>query len=494
MKGERQSPGPERADAVVVGARVSGCAAAIALAKAGRRVIVLDRATFPSNVVSTHGVWPNTIAELSKLGALDRVLAHDPPRIRQLLFAHLGVTLQSPVNAIDGFDYGICLPRPEFDQALVETARAAGVDVREQVSVSDVVWRDGRVVGVRWRRGGGGEAPAEEGEIVAPLTIGADGRRSTIARCVGVNRPYRGSRNLLGFVYWYMDDPKVGTEWREIGMLIRGGETSMMLAPMPRDRMMVLVLCPATQVPMYRQQPADMWEQALRRERRIADRVAGATRPTRPFTAANLTSFFRASSGPGWVLVGDAGHFKDPIIAQGIGDALAFARRLGEAAAPVLNDRDELDRTLCLWERQRDRESLSTYHLANRESRGEPVQPLVVESLRHFRAAGGYHEFVDVLSKARTLEQVATPLRGAKWLAKALLRPGADRRLLLRQVLTEARISRDVRAELARDEFRPTRPHASQRADWTWPPERDAARAEPAEQPTPAAMEIAGRA
>ena len=72
----------ERVDVVVVGARLTGCAVAAPLARAGRRVLVLDRMRFPSDQLSTHVLMPAGTSELAKLGALPRILALNPSRVR----------------------------------------------------------------------------------------------------------------------------------------------------------------------------------------------------------------------------------------------------------------------------------------------------------------------------------------------------------------------------------------------------------------------------
>lgn len=455
----------EHADVVIVGARIAGCAAAIALSRAGRRVVVLDRARFPSNTLSTHGFWPSAVSELSRLGALDRVLADGPPKVRSLLVHHLGHTLRKPFNPVDGFGYGLSVPRTHLDVALIETARDAGTDVRLRQRVTGLRRSAGRVAGVRYAGPDGTER-----EIAAPLVIGADGRRSTVAELVGAAVPYRGSRNDRGFVYWYIDDPKVGTEWRTTGALWRIGESVVLAGPMAQNRLSIVCMPPVSQVARYRTDPLGMWERLLREHRHLADRVHGASRPTRMYSIAQLPAFFRASTGSGWALAGDAGHFKDPSVAQGIRDGLHFSRLLGETVAPLLDDPARLDAALERWEYARDRACLSTYHWANRESGVDPVQPLLREALRTFATTGGGLEFADVLSRIRELEEVTSPGRSLVWLARALSRADVDRRLVLRQVRAEAAIARDTMIERGLGRFRPSRGHASERAGWSWPP------------------------
>src|SRR3954453_19910286 len=165
----------ERFDAIVVGARCAGPAAAIALARAGRRVVALDRARFPSDTISTHLLWPGGVAELQALGALERVMALGAPPLPRALAGAGELTVRAGYSPVDGIAHALCVRRPGLDAALVETARAAGAEVREGVRVTELVFEFGRVAGVR----GGGF------ELRAPLVIGPDGRRSTVARLVG---------------------------------------------------------------------------------------------------------------------------------------------------------------------------------------------------------------------------------------------------------------------------------------------------------------------
>jgi flavin-dependent dehydrogenase len=470
----------EDADVVVVGGRIAGCATAIPLARAGRRVIVLERGRAGSNSLSTHGLWPGGVGELSKLGALERVLELDPPKVRWYVLHHLGYTIKQLLRPVDGFDYVICVARPQLDTALIETAREAGAEVREQTRVTELMWAGDRVAGVRCTPTSGGEPT----EIRAALVVGADGRRSTVAELVGEATPYRGSKNHRGFAYWYMDDPHAGTEWRHTLPLWRVGTTASLVLPMPENRMCVALMGPVADLPRFRADPVEMWERVLRESRHLAARVAGATNASRMFVAADLTSFFRRSSGPGWALAGDAGHFKDPVLAQGMRDAMEFGRRLGETAAPLLDSPADLDVALRDWEHARDRACLPMYHFANRETCIAAQQPAIVEAFRMFARQGETSEMADMFSRVIRPDELLTPGRGIRWLTGALMRPGADRRLILGQASHDIPIDVATGIERARGRFRSEGHHPSENAGWEWPPRRagdDATTSEPSD-------------
>ena len=109
----------ERADAVVVGARCAGSAAAIALARAGRSVIALDRVAFPADTISTHLLFPGGVAELARLGAYQRVAALGAPPLTSALVAGAGLAPVAPFHPVDGIGHGWCVRRPGLDAALV---------------------------------------------------------------------------------------------------------------------------------------------------------------------------------------------------------------------------------------------------------------------------------------------------------------------------------------------------------------------------------------
>src|SRR6476659_7415102 len=126
----------ERADAVIVGARCAGSATATALARAGRRVVALDRVSFPADTISTHLLWPGGVAELQALGALERVRALGAPALPHALAGAGELEVRGGYTAVDGIDHALCVRRTGLDAALVATARDAGAEVREGARVT----------------------------------------------------------------------------------------------------------------------------------------------------------------------------------------------------------------------------------------------------------------------------------------------------------------------------------------------------------------------
>jgi flavin-dependent dehydrogenase len=442
----------ELADAVVVGARPAGASTAIALASAGRRVVVLDRARFPSDTLSTHLMFAGGVAELAGLGALERVVALGAPKMPEALMSGAGVTVRAGYTPLaGGIDYALCVRRPGLDGVLVERAREAGADVREGARVTDLVWRDGRVAGVRWKDPDDGQ----ERELHAPLVVGADGRRSTVARLVDAAEPYRSNANGRACFFAYLTDPH--PSWRGVAAQWRAGRELGTAFCCDGGLVLVLLMPPVDRAARFRADLDAEWERTIAMMPGLRDRLEGCERVTKIRSATDTTSYFRRSSGPGWALPGDAGHFKDPVTAQGIRDALRFGRLLGEAAAGALDSGPAaLGQVLRRWERTRELECLETYAWTNGLGRGEAMTPIEVELYRAAAADPAIATRVlDVFSRTRRPAE-AVPLElGVRVTARALRRPGADRRVVLRAA------ARDVRDTLAlkREHFRVRRAH-----------------------------------
>jgi flavin-dependent dehydrogenase len=443
----------EQFDVVVVGARLAGCALAAPLARCGRRVLVLDKMRFPSDQLSTHVLMPAGTSELARLGALPRILALNPSRVRYVQLDVEGVVCRERVRpASDGIDFGVCVPRDLQDEQLVETVREHGAEVREGCAVTDLLWSGGRVAGVRYRDAGGAERA-----VGARLVVGADGRRSTVAALVGVWRPYRLSRNGRGLVFRYLDDPLAGTPEAETYRQWREGRSFAFAFPTtPAGRLLVLLMGHRDEASTARREPERYWQNKLEEHPGLAARVAGAPPGSKLRSTGDTPAFFRASSGPGWALVGDAGHFKDPVTGQGMRDAMFAGRTLAEGVLAMLEDPAATDVATRRWEAERDRECLSAYHFANLDTHVERPSPTLCELVRD-AGRSSEPDLSDLFGRARTLQEIAPLPRMARALASALLRGERSRTETLSRALSELRTERAVRREIGADRFRSAR-------------------------------------
>ncbi len=190
----RQEPVMTAYDVIVVGARCAGSPTAMLLARRGLRVLVVDRARFPSDTVSTHIVHPPGVTALQRWG-LSRGLSGCPPI--DTYFADFGPIQLSGAPGTPDSPVAYAPRRTHLDEVLVEGAVEAGVEVRQGFTVSEVLVEDGRVVGIRGRDAGG-TTVTERARVV----IGADGIHSVVAEAVRPEQ-YREKPKLLAGYYGY---------------------------------------------------------------------------------------------------------------------------------------------------------------------------------------------------------------------------------------------------------------------------------------------------
>src|SRR5690349_13881778 len=183
-------------DVIVVGSRVAGASTALLLARQGLDVLAVDRASFPSETLSSHQVQVPAVARLARWGILG-ALEGTPPA-RRVRFDTGGVVLDAAMPVVDGADALLSPRRSILDTAPVDAARAAGADVRERCTLEEVVLAGGRVTGVRVRERGGASVLER-----ARLVVGADGRHSAVARAVGAGEyDARPARSCAFYAYW----------------------------------------------------------------------------------------------------------------------------------------------------------------------------------------------------------------------------------------------------------------------------------------------------
>src|SRR6201997_3692007 len=130
-------------DAIIVGARAAGSPTAMLLARKGHRVLVVDRASFPSDTLSTHYIHQPGVARLRRWGLLDRLIATGCPPSRRLTFDVGPFALTGTPPPSDGVAEGYAPRRTVLDHLLVEAAAEAGAEVRTGVSVDELVFEDG---------------------------------------------------------------------------------------------------------------------------------------------------------------------------------------------------------------------------------------------------------------------------------------------------------------------------------------------------------------
>jgi 2-polyprenyl-6-methoxyphenol hydroxylase-like FAD-dependent oxidoreductase len=319
-------------DVVVVGARCAGATTAMLLARAGHDVVLLDRTAFPADTFSTHAIARSGVVQLTRWGLLDAVVDSGAPPIRDIAFHDGSGVVTRRLKDRHGVDALVAPRRTVLDHLLVDAAATAGAQVRTGVTVTGVTRaEDGRVTGVRGRTVDG---PVE---VRARLVVGADGLRSRVARSVGSPVVLAGpSGGSIHYAYFAGHWP---------AMEYHSGDRSFAgIFPTHGGEACVWVCVPGAVAVDARRRHAsvdDTFRSLLGAAPTLVDRLAGARQTTAARGAIGLPNQARTATGPGWALVGDAVHHRDPITGHGISDAFRDAELLAAAVDGVLAGADE---------------------------------------------------------------------------------------------------------------------------------------------------------
>ncbi len=356
------------------------------LARKGYRVLLVDRATFPSDTLSTHLIHAPGVAALQRWGLLDEVLATGCPAVEGYSFDFDFFTIAGTSRPSDGNSTAYAPRRTVLDKILVDAAAAAGVEVREAFTVEDVLVEDGAVVGIRGRDAGGASV-VERARVV----VGADGRNSHIAKAVKPEQ-YNEKPMLQWSYYTYWSGlPTSGFE-----TYIRPDRGWAML-PTNDDLTLLVLGWPYAEANAYKADVEANYLKTLELAPEVAARVRGAKREDR-FHGGSVPNFFRKPYGPGWGLIGDAGYNKDPITAQGISDAFRDAEAYSTALDEIFTGARTFEDAMAEHQMSRDAHALPIYEfttqLATMEAPPPDVQQVLLAVSRNADAQSNFVSMV----------------------------------------------------------------------------------------------------
>jgi 2-polyprenyl-6-methoxyphenol hydroxylase-like FAD-dependent oxidoreductase len=352
-------------DAIIVGARCAGSPTAMLLARKGYRVLLVDKATFPSDTISTHIIWPHGAEIMDRWGLLGRLAATGCPPVALNMTFDLGpFALKGGVTNTNGGRGGFCPRRTVLDKLLVDAAVESGAELRDAFTVDDLIWDGDRVVGIKGRGRGGSRV-----EERARTVIGADGVHSFVAKAVAAPE-YDAKPPLVTFYYSYYS----GFEAEDLEQYVRDYQGAACF-PTHDGLTLIAVVWPSSRFHEVRADIEGHVRKVHESTPSVADRLQRATREEKWVGTAGVPNYFRKPYGPGWALVGDAGYDKDPLTAQGISDAFIDAENLTAALDAGLAGRRPLDEALAEYQSKRDRRAKPMYDFTCELARLEPAPP-----------------------------------------------------------------------------------------------------------------------
>lgn len=336
-------------DVAIVGGRCAGASLAIRLASAGLSVVVLDRGKRGSDKLSTLYIHQPGVEELRGLGVeMNGTIAGAPP-IDSLHYFAEGIHIQGHGPMVGGGNVAYAPRRFHLDELLCVKAEEVGAEIIHEARVTNVILDNNRISGLTYRKGGASLT------LEARLVVGADGLRSTIASEVQAEKYLERPKATCCYYGFFegLDAPfsqyQAGRRW--VGVIPTAGSH--------------LVACylPQEEFLMAKADPQAAFEAALLAVNgELHARVTAAHQLDRLIGMGDQQNYYRTAAGPGWVLVGDAGHHKDSLTAQGITDALVQSAVLADELSRVpIDDPNEVDAATKEFGRRRDEESLSRY-------------------------------------------------------------------------------------------------------------------------------------
>lgn len=330
------------ADVIVVGGRPAGASLAARLGAAGLRTLVLERAELPSApfVPSCPTLHMGTMKLLDELGLSES--AYGPDALRFDGFAiEFGRWFRAriAIPTVHGRAYGYSILRPRFDLALWQHLERFPSVTRRRFTVGEVLRDpDGAVIGVE---GHAPDGPPEH--LHARWVVGADGRFSGVARSLGVGIVEESAERVstVHFADWEGVQPLDPAYPQDVNVHTTGRGLNVLFFPLPEGRVTVCLHARADRVQLDGDADA-YYRRTLDSVPAVAARLVGATQATRLLGLKRVGNGYRPPGGAGWMLVGDAFHFKDPVDGQGIYDALLGTRVAAEEIGASLRGEKSL--------------------------------------------------------------------------------------------------------------------------------------------------------
>jgi flavin-dependent dehydrogenase len=310
--------------------------------------------------------------------------------------------------------------REVLDPILANAAREAGADVRFGEAVTELLRTGDRVTGVR----------TDKGDVEARLVIGADGRTSTIAKLAGARR-YNLVPNERAIYWGYFEGADPGPE--PTFVFHRWGNRAHVASPTDGGLYCSQLMIDLGEVDVFKSDIEASFMERCATCEPVAKALDGARLVGKIQGQLKWDGFFREARGPGWVLTGDAGHFKDPAPGRGIADAFLQADFL--AAHLIRGDFDEATARFARW---RDKEFAQYYWFGSDQGAGGELPAVVPAVVADLHRKGRAEELLEITNHRKKPIQVLNPPTMLGAIGRALRKGEIPRRQVLREARDQA--------------------------------------------------------
>ncbi|WP_281658894.1 NAD(P)/FAD-dependent oxidoreductase [Halobacillus sp. Cin3] len=334
-------------DVIITGARAAGASLAVLLGKMGKRVLLIDKAAFPSDTLSTHFMsHTRFLEELGILHKLEETGLRKVSRMR----TYIGQSFMEGPRA----DYTIIPKRDVLDPLLIEQAEGLNsVTFMPRTSARGLIREDGRVTGLHL------ETEGKTWEAYAAWVAGADGKHSNIAAWTGAEK-YRETKPLRPVLYGYYTGVEPLSE-PVTEIFLHEGRIGFVF-PMEENRNCLGIEIHPGEFADMMKAPQETFEQTFNQFYGMKKRMEGAVLQGKIIGTPGMPNFFRNAYGEGWVLLGDAGHSKDPSTGLGINDAFLQSFLLADAFQQM-DEGVDWETSLDRFQSRRDEQLLPGFQL-----------------------------------------------------------------------------------------------------------------------------------
>lgn len=332
-------------DAIVVGGRVAGSITATLLGEYGYRVLVLDRAHFPSDTLSTHFFRSSALKVFQRMGVFDQVQSVAPHMVEMFNDIN-GHMWSEPVVDKDGLNYFLCVRRITLDAILAERVQQeSNIQFLQGARVTDLLCDADAVHGVKWIDGSGGH------QATARVVIGADGFYSQVAKLV--EPPIEVFEPIHRVMYYSYFRNLAPRETPTAEFYFRGDHLVYVFQT-DENLALIAVSAPISEFDTYRKDALSEMMTLFNTMPSLVQRLKHAEMAAPIKGAGNIPCYMRVPYGDGWALVGDSALVFDPWSGQGIDHASQHAVMLADELHEFFANKKTWGAAMSFYHKQRN--------------------------------------------------------------------------------------------------------------------------------------------